>query len=130
MARLLRAYRLAKAQWCLFLKLSALRIPTFVTETPQDVRMLLVLCQMCLPNTDLDATFFAGHDSTTMLRAQREFRDRHSDAFVRKSATRVGSKTCNGLTYLKLALLNVQRLLLVSGVQHVILRNNIPSWRS
>lgn len=40
---------------------------------------------------------------------------------MRKNATRVGSKTCNGLTYLKLTLLNIQRLFLVSEIRRVIL---------
>ena len=31
-------------------------IPTLVAVAPQGVLMLLVLCQMCLPNTVLDVT--------------------------------------------------------------------------
>jgi hypothetical protein len=50
-----------------------------------------------------------------------------SDSCARKSEAAVGSKTCIGLTYLELGLVNVPWLEHVSSVLHVIVGVNIPS---
>lgn len=70
-----------------------------------------------VPNTEHGVTF-AEHGSTTRTRAQRgcERSCRCRLALSRKMRRNVGSKTCKGLTYLKLILLNVQGLGRVSKV--------------
>ena len=89
--------------------------------------MLLVFFLSCVPNTDLGVTLgklwlniHTGAEEVSVRRIE----------FVHacKSEAAVGSKTCIGLTYLELGVVNVPWLRHVSDGLGVGVRLNIPSW--
>ena len=94
-----------------------IRITHFVAAVARNVRMLLILYQSCAPNTDHGLIFRKSWLNIHTGRRWEIARFVGSQSYLFANATRVGSKTCIGLTYLELDLVNVPWLLGVSGAR-------------
>ena len=78
--------------------------------------MLLILYQSCVPNTDHGLIFGKSWLNIHTGRRRENARVVGSHSYGFANARRVGSKTCIGLTYLKLDLVNVPWLVRVSKI--------------
>lgn len=90
--------------------------------------MLLVFFLSCVPNTDLGVTlgklWLNIHTGAEQEGSVRRIEFVHAC----KSEAAVGSKTCIGLTYLELDVVNVPWLRHVSDDLCLLVRLDIPSW--
>jgi hypothetical protein len=91
--------------------------------------MLLVVYQSCVPNTDHGVTLMQDMAQHPYRKAQEKGSVyRIGLVLARKREATFGSKTCNGLTYLELGLVDIPWLLRVSSVIGRGEGLRIPSW--
>jgi hypothetical protein len=92
---------------------------TFVVATLRNVRVLLVLCH-CVCPTPSWSDFFADRSGTNRTRDRRTASVRVSFrfSFLANAKQKVGSKTCSGLTYLELVLVDIVGLEEVSMAEN------------